>query len=218
MDFLRHDLRIALRKLAKSPGFLAMALISLGLGIGANATVFSVIDAVLLRPLPVHQPERLVSIYASREGKPYRSSTFADFVDYSDLETFSGLAAYCAWEYSMAAEGTSRLLAGELVSANYFEVLGVRPVIGRGLAGGGQAKGSSEGGQARGSSERRVAIAVISHSLWRTAFGGDAQVAGKSVRLNGHEFTVAGVAPEGSAARASDRARRSGCRSTTTTK
>ena len=185
MDTFSQDLRIALRKLGKSPGFLAVALVSLALGIGANATVFSLIDAVLLRPLPVPEPERLVSVYASRAGEPYRSSTFADYVDYATADVFSGLAATAAWEYSMAADDTSRLVAGELVSANYFEVLGVPPTIGRGLAAAGN------GSEALGT------IAVISHSLWRKAFGGDPEVIGKGMRLNGHPFSIAGVAPEG---------------------
>jgi len=183
MDSLRDDIRLALRKLAKNPGFLSIALLSLALGIGANTTVFSLIDAVLLRPLPVHEPERLVAVYSSTQDKPYRSSTYAEVVDYAHPEVFSGLAATYPWEFSLATEATSHLLTGELSSANYFEVLGVPPALGRGLA--------------PSSPKDPAAVAVISYSLWTRAFGADPQAIGKTVRLNGHPFTISGVAPEG---------------------
>lgn len=177
------DLRIAVRKLRQSPGFLTLALLSLALGIGANTTVFSLLDAVLLRPLPVAEPERLVALYSSKAESLYRSSTYADFVDYQNPEVFSGLAAYAAWELSLATDDESRLLSGELVSPNYFDVLGVPPVLGNGLA--------------ASSPESPLPIAVIGHALWQRAFGGDPRIVGRPVRLSGHPFTIAGVAPPG---------------------
>ena len=182
MAAIADDLRLSCRRLARTPGFFAVALLSLALGIGANTTIFSLIDSVLLRPLPVHEPERLVAVYSSREGKPFRDSTYADYVDYADGRVFSGLAASRAWQFSLAAE-SSQLLTGELVSANYFAVLGVQPVLGQGLEG--------------SSPEAPRAGVVVSHSLWQRAFGGHPSAVGKSIELNGHGYTIFGVAPRG---------------------
>lgn len=187
MDTLRQDLRYALRTLLRSPGFTLAAVLTLALGIGANTMLFSLANAVWLRP-PAHvaAPERLVALYTSDySGPAYGSSSYPDYLDFRrETAVFSGVAAY-APRVAAVGEGAEPERTGvELVSENFFAVLGVRPALGRGF--------TAEEGRPGG-----PAVAVISHDLWRRHFGGAADVVGRQVRLNARPFTVVGVAPEG---------------------
>lgn len=180
MRTLWQDLRFALRILAKSPGFTAVVVLSLALGIGANTTIFSLINAALFKPLPrVKEPDRLVWFRA-----PASYPDYEDFRDQNDV--FSGISSLSGTrEISLSRDGQPELVKGEFVSANYFSVLGVDVSTGRAFL----------------PEEDRIAdaqpVVVLSHGLWRRRFGGDPNLIGGSVNLNGLSFTVIGVAPPG---------------------
>ncbi|HEX7957554.1 MAG TPA: ABC transporter permease, partial [Pyrinomonadaceae bacterium] len=174
---LLQDLRYGIRMLARSPGFTAVAVVSLALGVGVNTAIFSVFNAVLLRPLPVVADQsRLVWLRAP--------ASYPDFEDYrAEARSFEGMAAVSGTrEFSLARGGEPELLKGEFVTADYFDVLGVRAQLGRTFL--------EEEGRAPST------VVVLSHELWRTRFGSDPSVVGREVSLNGLGFTVVGVAPE----------------------
>jgi predicted permease len=183
MDTLGQDLRFALRQLIRSPGFAVLAVAMLGLGIGATTTIFSVINAVFLRP-PVHvrEPERLVAVFTSDfSGPRFGTSSYPDFVDFAaGAAGLEGLAAVTPRPFSVASGTESFRTMGEMVSEDYFGLLGVPLVQGRGFI-----PGESE------------ADIVIGHGLWQRRLGGAADVIGRTMRLSGHTFTIVGVAPEG---------------------
>ena len=193
MNLLVSDLRHAARSLARTPGFTLGAALVLALGIGANAAIFSLVDAVLFRPLPVERPGELVRVY-SQEAASFAgsdgisNSSYPVFEDYRDQATsFAALAAYAdALPVHLAKEGgRPERLTGGVVSGRYFELLGVRAQAGRLLA------------AADDAAPGREPVVVLSDRLWRRLFGGDARAVGTTVRLNGHAFTVVGVAPAG---------------------
>ena len=184
-----HDLRYAVRVFLKSPGFTAAAVLALALGVGANTTVFSFINAILLRPVVgVSDPARLVEVYTSDFSSGlYGASSFPDYVDFRDQsDALAGLAASQETDVSFAASGddvTERGLA-LYVTGNYFDVLGVRAAAGRLL--------TPQDDDRPGAHP----LAVISHDLWRRRFSSDAGIAGKSVSLDGLPYTVVGVTAE----------------------
>jgi predicted permease len=183
VDWLWGDLRYAWRQVARSPGFAALAVVMLGLGIGATTTIFSVINGLFLRPpAQVREPERLVSIFTSDfSGPAFGTSSHPDYVDFAaGVPGLTAIAAASPRPFSVAAQGESFRTLGEMVSDNYFQVLGVPLAVGSGLL--------------SGSSETQ---AVIAHGLWTRLFGGDPGVIGRPVRLSGHTFTISGVAPPG---------------------
>jgi hypothetical protein len=186
MQTLTHDLRVAARSLRTRPGFTAVAVVILGVAIGLNSAVFSVVNAVLIRPLPVTAPDELVRIYSAVPDDLLSRAPMAE-ADVQDLReqgrSFSGVAA--SWYTPMAVEhrGAARLVMGERVSGEYFSVLGVQPALGRSF---GPEDTAPE-------STRRVAI--LSHSAWQNRFGADPGVIGESVGINGRPYTVIGVAP-----------------------
>lgn len=187
MDTMLRDLRYALRTLLKSPGFTVVAVVTLALGIGGTTAIFSVVNTVLLRPLPgVVEPDRLVAVYTSDYSSGvYGTSSHPDFRDYREQVTaFSGLAAFTGFaaEMNLSASGEPERIDVVLASGNYFEVLGVQAALGRALLP--TANGAD-------------AVAVLSHAAWRQRFGGAPQAIGSTIRLNGRAFTVAGVMPEG---------------------
>jgi putative ABC transport system permease protein len=188
MGTLWQDLRYGARMLLKKPGFTLIAVLTLALGIGANTAIFSLIDALLLRPLPgVEDPERLVMVYTSdfSSGR-YSSSSYPDYKDFRDQNhILSGLAAFTNSAMHLSTGGESERVRGGLVTGNYFSVLGVKATMGRTLL--------PEDDQSLGAHP----VAVLSHDLWQRRFGGDQSVVGKSVSLNGYTFTIIGVAPEG---------------------
>jgi predicted permease len=183
------DLRSAARNLSRAPAFALLTIATLALGIGANTAVFSIVDAVLFRPLPVAEPDRVVRIFAVDHPARYVSNaSYPVYRDYRDgIRSFSGLAAYCdsiAVHVSVAGAAPERLTAA-VVTGNYFDVLGVRAQHGRLLA-------LSDDG-APGANP----VAVLGDGFWRRAFASDTGVIGRTIRLNGRPFTVVGVAPPG---------------------
>jgi predicted permease len=185
VDELFRDLRYGVRGLLKSPGFTVVAVVTLALGIGVNSTIFSLVNAILLKPLPVLAPEDLVDIYGHEAtATTHDTHSYPDFLDYrAETETLSGLAAYTNFFANLSVEGSSELVVGELVSQEYFPLLGVQPALGRTFA--------PAEFEAVGASP----VAVLSHGFWQTRFGGDPGVLGRTFRMNGVVYTVVGVAP-----------------------
>ena len=183
MDNTLQDLRYALRLFLKSPGLTASAVLALALGIGANSAIFSVVNGVLLRPLAgVAEPDQLVTIEGTQNGRP-ANSRYPDYVDYRDNNSsLAGLAAHCPTPLSFN-NGTPERLRGDLVSGNYFAVLGVKPALGRLI--------TPEDDDQPGSH----AVAVLGYGFWRRAFGSEPTVIGQGIKLNGYDFTIIGVAP-----------------------
>jgi putative ABC transport system permease protein len=184
---LWQDARYAARTLIKNPGFTAVAVLTLGLGIGANASIFSVVDAVLLRPLPFPEPERLVELTESREGRWRRASfTHANFWDIRDQNrTFEAVGALRNGSINLSGRDFPERLSLGSVSADFFRALGVTPDAGRVFS-----KGEDEpGGNPR--------LAVLSHSLWTRNFAADPAIVGRSILLDGQGYIVIGVLPRG---------------------
>ena len=184
MDTFLQDLRYAARKLLHAPGFTIVAVATLALAIGATTAVYSIVDGVILEPLPFRSPERLVRLESTgRDGKPFPLSP-ADFLDYGNQTTsFAGLAQFGVGSANFAANGSgepSRLDRAN-VGPTFFDVLGVRPVLGRFFA-------PNEGGPGTAN------VVVISDKLWHSRFGDDRAVLGKSIMLDERQFTIIGVA------------------------
>ena len=186
METLWHDLRYGFRVLRASPGFAAVAVLSLALGIGANTSIFSVVNAALLRPLPVTEPDRLVFVYNGSRESPYSVSSYPDYIDYRDKnEVFSEVLTYSSIVMSARADDQTDLLSGSIVSGNFFDALGVRAELGRTFL------------PEEDRTPNTHPVAVISHGLWQRRFGSDPRIAGQQLSLNGHQFTIVGVAPSG---------------------
>jgi predicted permease len=178
------DLRYAWRWLRRSPGFAAVAILSLGLGIGVNTAMFSLVDAVLLRPLPVQDPDTLVDVFtSSSDGDEYATSSFPDFQDVkAQNAVFSDMMAYTPMFAPLGLGDRSRLMLGQLVTSNHFDMLGVRPSLGRLLQPADDAAGAER-------------VVVISHRMWQNDFGSDQRVVGRTLQLRGQPYTIVGVAP-----------------------
>src|SRR5213595_3607554 len=181
-----QDLRVALRSLRKNPGFSTIAIVTLTLGIGANTAIFSAVDAVLLKPLPYPNADRLVSLDTKVPGPG--KDIYANSMSYPDIQQlqaltrdFAGVAAYRDTRYNYAGGDQALELAATIVSPNLFGVLGVSPAIGRGFTG----------------AELHDRLAVLSYGMWATAFGSDRNIVGRVINLDGHSFTVVGVMPRG---------------------
>jgi hypothetical protein len=181
---LFQDLRYALRSLLHTPRLTLAAVLSLGLGIGANTTVFSWVQGVLLRPVPgALDPDRLrVPVLESREGQS-RAWSYPNFRDFRDRSTLTDLVAQDDLAMSIAVDGQAERTFGALVSGNYFRVMGVQPALGRMLA---EADDRVPGGHP---------VAVISDAYWRRRFGGDPAVIGRAVIVNSVPMTIIGVTP-----------------------
>ncbi len=183
-EFVR-DVRYAIRILRRAPTFTATIVATLALGIGANSLIFSAVDAVLLRGAPVADPNRLVSVYTTSGNNPYSNSSYPDYFDLRDSGTFAALAAYTPIGMTIDAGGQPEPLACELVSGNYFEVLGVTIPVGRPFTPDDDRIGAP------------VRVAVVSHALWQRTFDGNRSSIGQTIRLNGNPYTLIGVAPPG---------------------
>jgi len=172
--------------LAKNPAFTAVAVLTLTLGIGASTTVFSWIDAVLLRPLPgVERASGLVAFEESAPDGSFLTTSYPDYIDYRDhLKSLDGLAATQITPLSIGSEDRPQQVWGELVSGNYFAVLGVQPLLGRVFS-----------PDEYGDKPNAFPIAVISSRLWRSTFNADPSIVGKTIRVNRHELSIVGVAP-----------------------
>ena len=184
-----QDLRFGLRMLAKNPGFTAVAVISLALGIGANATIFSFLNALLLRPPSgIESPHRLSTVWNRPPDGRYAQHSYPDYVYYrGHNQVFSGLLAYSTdpTNVNWNVEGHTEVINGQIVSGNFFSVLGVGNKLGRGFL--------SQEDRDPG----RDPVLVLSYAFWRQRFGSDPAVVGKTLTLNGHSFSVVGVAPAG---------------------
>ena len=184
LETLLKDVRYALRGLARSPGFFAVAIGSLALGVGVNTAMFSLVDALLFRPLPVSSPSTLVDVFTSGgDGDDYATSSFPDFTDLKAQNTvFSDMTGYSPMMAPLSLGDRSRVLLGQIVTANHFALLGVQPQLGRLLAPADDAPGAER-------------VVVLSDRTWRREFGSDPGIVGRSLTLRGLPFTVVGVAP-----------------------
>jgi predicted permease len=178
-----QDLRYAVRMLRKQPGFTLAAVLTLALGIGANTAVFSLVNATLLQRLPVADREHLLYIYRGNIGGVVSYPQFAALRDYN--RSFEGLAGWGGISASFNAGDSAELVPGVIVTGNFFDVLGVRPPRGRLLS---PSDDVTPGAHP---------VAVIAYDFWQTRFGGRPEVIGREIRLNGHVFTIVGVAPAG---------------------
>jgi predicted permease len=180
-----QDVKFGVRTLAKSPGFVLVAVLTLALGIGANTAIFSVVNGVLLRPLPYPDPGQLVSVYTVLPDMPKFSVSVADFKDFTDRQSvFSSEALFAQRDLDLTTNGVPSHLSGMGVSNGYFQVLGFRPALGRDFAQSDNIKGYNR-------------VAILSDRLWREHFSADPNVVGRTVTLSGESFTVVGVMPPG---------------------
>jgi predicted permease len=183
LEDLAQDLRYALRGLRKHRGFTTVAVITLALGIGANTAIFTVINTVLLRPLPYERPDQLVVLTEMISDRPIGVS-YPNFVDWRGQNTaLENVAAVRNREsFNLTGAGESERLQGRLVSANFLTTLGVKPIRGRDFAAEDDQPGANP-------------VAIISHALWQRRFGADETIVGKQLTLNGQQFTVIGITP-----------------------
>jgi predicted permease len=186
MNTFFKDLRFGIRMLAKSPGVSAVAVLALALGIGANTAIFSGVSAFLMRPLPVAEADRLVRPVETTDDRGTTDTfSYPDFVDYREQSTvFESLVAEEMAQAAISAQNQNDVIWGQVVSGNYFDMLRVKPVIGRTF----QAEEDKTVGTHR--------VVVVSHSLWQRRLGSDPNIAGKTIELNSRPYTVLGVAPE----------------------
>jgi predicted permease len=186
MDGFIQDLRHAARLLAKSPGFVITAAVVLGLGVGANTAIFTLVNGLFLRPLPVPQADRLAWVTAiTPPSSRLMNLSYPDYLDLRERnQVFTGLLAYDEIPVALAGGGAPQRVHGAIVSGNYFSVLGVKPALGRAF------------GPDEDAAPGAAPVAVISHALWKKRFGSDPELVGRSLLLSGHEFTVLGIAPK----------------------
>ena len=183
MGTLLQDLRYGVRMLVKSPGFTAIAILTLALGIGANTALFSVVNGVLLNPLPYPQPNRLVALYSRVANFQESSISYPNFLDWQrDNRSFASLAAYRSDNFNLTGAGVPERVRAEMVSANFFDVLGVKPVLGRDFT-----AQDDHGGAAP--------VALLSEGFWKRKFGAARKIVGQSIDLNGTSYTVLGIIP-----------------------
>src|SRR4051812_12212517 len=181
LETLLKDVRFGLRSLGKSPGFTAIALLTLALGVGANTAIFSIIHAVILRPLPYPEPARLVKIWPE---KPRVSTSKADYLEIKRrARSFDDIAAYSNWGFTLTGTGEPAKLEGARVTANLFSLLGVEAALGRTFASDEDHPGKSD-------------VVLLSHALWQSRFGSDRGVVGQTVTIDGKNLTVVGVMPK----------------------
>ncbi len=186
MRWLITDVRYALRVLSRTPSFAVAVVSVLALGIGANTTIFSIVNAVLLRPLPFEEPERLVRIFTRTPGGRLFELSSGKFYDWQrDAQSFEGMAMYpcCGFrEFALTGTGTARPVSVTAVSAGFFEIVRARPALGRVF----RQEEDTPGGKY---------VVVLSDRFWRTEFGGNPDVIGRTVKLNDEAYTIVGVMP-----------------------
>jgi predicted permease len=185
MPTLTQDLRYGLRMLAKNPGFTAVAVVALALGIGANTAIFSVVNGVLLQPLPYHDPGRLMRLSERSPDFGTMSVAYPNFVDWNEQNrSFERMAAFRWEDYDVTGGGQPEHLSGKMVSADFFRVLGIHPILGRDFDPRGDRLGSTP-------------VVLISGGLWSRRFGSSPSVLGRQLMLSGRSYTIAGVVPAG---------------------
>lgn len=181
------SLRLALRTLVRTPWFTVVALLTLALGIGATTTIYSAVDAVLLRSLPYPEGDRLVALWVDGEKRGFVRQEFTNPADFGDwqqrLSTIESMAAWAGWSPTLTGQGDPQQLQGARVSQRYFEVLGVAPMLGRGF-------------NAEEDVPNGPAVVVVSHGLWRDVLGAPAKL-GQRIEIDGVPHSVVGVMPSG---------------------
>ncbi|MCJ7629378.1 MAG: ABC transporter permease, partial [Longimicrobiales bacterium] len=187
VEDLIRDLRFSLRSLRKSPGLVMVTVLSLGLGIAVSATVFSMANALVFGdPGPIRDPESVIAVYSGEDGRPYGEASFPDYQDIrAEMGALEDLTAHRVGVVAIGDPMDRDRIIVEMVSGNYFQILGANPALGRAFL-------PQETGI--GNAER---LFVLSHRAWQERFGGDRGVLGTTVQLDGQSFTVIGVAPEG---------------------
>lgn len=184
MDNLLKDIRFALRTLRKSPGFTIVAILTLALGIGSNTAMFSVVTAVLLRPLPFPEPDRIMQVSSTGEKRRFSSESYPDFLDYRQQNrSFAYLSAYHGSSKTLTGAGEPLHLQANVVTPGFFEALGVQPKLGRTFRMDEEKPGNH--------------VAILSDTLWRTVYHGDDSILGKPIDLDGKTYTIVGVMPDG---------------------
>ena len=186
MDGVLKDVRYALRNLIKRPGFTAIAILTLAIGIGANTTIFSLVHALLLKPLSFPALDRVVAIWdkVPARGVEHNEVALANYLDWRDQnQSFEKLALYRWWSTNLTGVEPPERIQGFLVTGNFFDVIGTRPIMGRGFYEHENQPGND-------------AVAVITHSLWQRRFGGDPNILNKTIQLNSITRTIVGVMPE----------------------
>jgi putative ABC transport system permease protein len=185
MQTLLQDLRYGARMLWKRPGFTLIAVITLALGIGANTAIFSVIDALMLRPLPFREPDKLFQVWESNVKLGYKEmdASYPNFADWRDQnQVFEQIAIYSSRTYNLAGDAGPERIQGAIVSPAFFPLLGVKPMLGRVLA-------------PEEDHPNKVFSVVMSERLWRRRFSSDQQIIGRTISLGAESFTVVGVVP-----------------------
>ncbi len=184
MDTLLKDIRFALRTLRKSPGFTVVAIVTLALGIGSNTAMFSVVTAVLLRPLPFPEPDRIMAVASLTESGRGTSESYPDFFDYRQRNrTFENMAAYHSSDETLTGVGEPMHVEANVVTTGFFEALGIQPQLGRTFRFEEEKPGNH--------------VVILSDGMWRNLFHADPNILGKSVNLGGRPYTIIGVMPSG---------------------
>ena len=184
IENFRADVRYTIKWLLRSPGFSAVAVASLAIGIGFNTALFSIVDALLLRPLPIERPDRVVDVYTrGADGDTYATSSYPDFLDFrAQNQVFTGMIGYSPAIAAVKTSDQSRMALGEVVTGNYFDLLGVRAAAGRLL-------------QPQDDIAGAPRVTVISHRTWIKEYAGAPAAVGSTVRIHGQVYTIVGVAP-----------------------
>ncbi len=184
LESFAQDLRYGVRSLVKNPGFAAVAILTLALGIGANTAIFSVVNGVLLKPLPFDHPEQIVWFQDMQPKLANAPLSAPEFIAYRDQNrTLSQIAAYRSLDFTLTGMGSAERMRGNVVTPQYFPLLGIRPILGRDFT-----EADGKPGAPR--------VAVLKYSFWQSHFGGDAAVLGRTLALNGESVTVVGVLPK----------------------
>src|SRR5580704_1405190 len=189
MNTLWQNLRYGLRLLAKSPGFTAVTVLTLALGIGANTAIFSVVYSALLRPLPYYQADKLFKLAESRQQKPdsdpsQAAASYPDFLDWKRAsKSFQALGAMSGDGFTLSGNGDPKIINAAQVTPNFFSTLGVRPLLGRDFIDADQQYGSPR-------------VAMLTYWIWRTEFGGDPQIVGRTIRLDSKPAVAIGILPK----------------------
>src|SRR5438270_9604499 len=185
LESLLQDARYGWRMLRRSPGFTVVALLVLAVGIGANVAIFSVLNTVLLRPLPYHDPDHLVMLWQTLPGIGFEKAGTSppEYLDYRDRNrVFTGLAGYIDDNMDLTGDGEPQRISGTRVTANMFSLLGAAPMIGRTFT----AEEDRDGGPR---------VLILGYGLWQRRYAGDRSIIGKSIALNDQPYTVIGVMP-----------------------
>src|ERR1041384_1958319 len=185
METLMKDIRYGVRGLLKRPGFTAIALITLALGIGANTAIFSVVNAVLLRPLPFRDPDKLVIVWedATFAGLPLNTPAPANYVDWKNQnQSFADMAASRETSFNLTGDGEPERVSTYAVTANFFPLLGVQPLLGRTFTPEEDRPGGNK-------------AVVLSYGLWQSRYGGDRNILNREILLDGEKHAVVGVMP-----------------------